>query len=98
VSGHCVAPGEGDPGLSIIDISTPAAARISSQVALVGAQAVTADAGTVYVGLNSGAIVAVDLVTGAVLNQLSVTNAVWDVGLAGNYLYAVTDDQLVAIS
>src|SRR5262249_33344242 len=89
----------GNGGLSVIDISTPANARIIHQVPLAGALAVTADAGTAYVELSSGLIVAIDLASGRQVDQVFLTRtSQGDLALAGDYLYAVTDNQLYAIS
>ncbi|MEO8428278.1 MAG: Ig-like domain-containing protein, partial [Verrucomicrobiota bacterium] len=98
VTGNFVAVAQPDFGLSIIDVSTPASARIVQHLGIAGAQAVVAGESTAYVGLDSGMIVAVDLVTGKLGDRISVINAVWDLALNGDYLYALTDDALVAIS
>ncbi|MBI3418163.1 MAG: Ig-like domain-containing protein, partial [Verrucomicrobia bacterium] len=97
-AGNFVAVAQPDAGLSIVDVSTPASARIIQQVRFSGAQAVAVGAGKAYAGLDSGLIVVVDLATGVLVNRVSVTNAVWDLGLTGNYLYALTDNQLFALS
>src|SRR6185436_9433164 len=74
------------------------AARIIHQVNLPGAQAITVGNGIGYVGLSSGAVFAVDLQNGEILSQVNVTNAVQDLALEGDYLYALTADRFVAIS
>lgn len=97
-SGNFIAVAAGQAGLAILDLSTPAEARIRHQVLLPGAQAVAADASMAYVGTDAGLVSAVDLVTGVVRSQTLVTNKVWDLALAGDYVYAVTDNRLLVIS
>ena len=97
-TGNYLAVAEGDAGVTVFDISTPATPRTLYQLRLVGAQAITADAGRLYVGLSTGAVAVVDLGTGALVQQISVNAAVWDLALADDYLYALTDDRIWAIS
>ncbi len=96
--GGFVAVAQPDAGLSVIDVSTPSAARIAQQIRLGGAQAVTAGSGLAYVGTDSGLIFTVDLRAGTVMSHISVTNAVWDLAVSGDLLYAITDDRLLVFS
>ncbi|MBI3414804.1 MAG: hypothetical protein HY043_05695 [Verrucomicrobia bacterium] len=96
-SGSLVAVADGPAGLAIIDISDPPNARIIHQVALSGsAQAVTAAGGIAYVGTDSGQIAAVDLASGTVLDQVSAGGFIHDLGIEGDVLFALIDNQLRA--
>ncbi len=98
-SGDLVAIADGIAGLAIVDISDPPAARIRYQVDLGGsAQAVTAAGGIAYVGLDSGVVIAVDLGSGTILQQSFAGNAVVDLALGGDYLYALTTTGLRTFS
>ena len=97
-SANFIAVATGDAGLSIVDATDPATARIIHQLQFGSeAQAVAAGGGMAYVGLSSGTIAAVELASGLFLHQLSVTNAVRDLALVGDYLYAMTDNRLYAV-
>ena len=66
-----IAVADGDAGLAIIDISDPPAAQILHQLSFAGtAQAVVVANDIAYIGLTSGNVVAVDMVTGAKLQRL----------------------------
>ena len=97
-SGDLIAVADGLAGLAVIDISDPPAAEIVHQVALGGAaQAVVAGGGVAYVGLTSGELAVVDLESGALIGQLSFSQAVEDLALAGDRLYVLTAGELHAI-
>ncbi len=98
-SGTLAAVAAGNAGLIVIDFSKPAAAHILQQVILPGTQAVAAGGGIGYVGLASGLIVAIDLTSGDVLDQVTpAPTAIQDLALEGDYLYALTADHLYVIS
>jgi hypothetical protein len=85
-------------GVEVFDLSTPASPRfLFGQVQSGAAQAVVAARGVAYVA-NLDSIVSLDFGTGLMVDQVSVTNTVHDLALAGDYLYALTDDRLYAIS
>jgi len=98
-AGNLVAVANGAAGLAIIDITDPRIARIIHQVNLGGvAQAVTTGGPVAYVGLSSGQVVAVDMISGTELARVPVGNAVQDVALGGEYLYVFTSGMLHAVS
>lgn len=98
VAGRFVAVASGDDGVPIIDADAPGAPTVVRTYPRAGAQAIAADGGVAYAGFASGAIVALDLDTGQAVHELSVTNAVVDVALQGDHLYALTESRLFAIS
>ena len=96
-SGSLVAVADGPAGLAVIDITDPPAARIIHQLNLgATAQAVAAAGGIAYVGLTSGAVVAVDLASGTILESVAAGGAVHDLGIEGDFLYVLRGDQLRA--
>ncbi|MEO8429176.1 MAG: Ig-like domain-containing protein, partial [Verrucomicrobiota bacterium] len=108
MSGNLVAVADGDQGLAVIDASDPAQARIARQVRLDGnAQGVAVAGKVAYVGLSTrsdekpGVLVAVDLVSGAILDQVSFPAGVFngdrigadhfhDVAVSGEEVYVLT--------
>ncbi len=97
-SGNLIAAAVSGAGLSVIDISQLSSAHISQQVSLGStAQAVATDGGIAYVGLASGEVVSVDMVSGAVLNRLKVNGAIQDVAVGQETLYALVQGTLYVI-
>jgi hypothetical protein len=96
-SGNLVAVADGPAGLAVIDVANPVTARIIQQIHLPGAQSVAVGAGIGYVGTSPGLVFSVDLLTGTVLNQVSVTDPVMDLFLEGDHLYALTRNRLHVI-
>ncbi|RKX35377.1 MAG: hypothetical protein DRP71_03680 [Verrucomicrobia bacterium] len=97
-SGNLVAVADGNEGLAVIDITDTTTARIIQQVNLPGAQSIAVGAGIGYVGLSSGRVVVVDLSSGSIIDQLSLSDPVQDLALEGDYLYALTGNRLHVIS
>ena len=99
-SGNLIAVAEDTEGLSVIDITDPPAARITQQIKFDGpARAVAAVSGVAYVGLASGKIVAVDMVTGTILDQSApLALPVQDLGIDGDYLFVATEAGLDALT
>ncbi len=96
---NLVAVADGAAGLAIIDVTDPPAAQIVYQLNLGGtAQAVTTAGRVAYVGLSSGQVVAVDMVSGTELGRVTVGSAVQDVALGGDTLYVLTRGTLHAVS
>src|SRR5688572_2966059 len=84
-SGNLIAVADDTAGLAIVDISDPPAARITAQIALGSAANAVAVAGnTAFVGLISGLVASVDLLTGEVLDQLNLSGAVHDLAISGD--------------
>ncbi|MGB2772595.1 MAG: lamin tail domain-containing protein, partial [Anaerolineae bacterium] len=94
-----VAVADGSAGLTILDVSNPTAATILHQVSLGSAvNAVAAGGDIAYAGLANGHVAAVDMATGAVLNQSTLTTAgINDLSLSGDYLYALVNDRVFAL-
>ncbi|MSU62107.1 MAG: hypothetical protein EXS31_06885 [Pedosphaera sp.] len=96
-SGNLVAVADDTAGLAIIDISIPANARIFHQVNLGGvAQAVTVAGSIAYVGLNPAQLVAVDMVSGTILEQLKLSGEVHDLAVEGEKLFCLLGNELRA--
>ena len=95
--GNLVAVADGAAGLAIIDMTDPPAARIVHQVPLGNTLAVTTAGRVAYAGLAWGQVVAVDMVSGTVLDRLAVTGAVQDLALGGDFLYVLTGEALHAV-
>ncbi|MCB1125341.1 MAG: Ig-like domain-containing protein, partial [Verrucomicrobiae bacterium] len=93
-----VAVADGPGGLAVADISDPAAAMLLRQVALGGEANCVTTAGTVaFLGLSNGQVVSVDMLTGTVLDRISLGGAVQDVALSGDTLYALVVGKLYAL-
>jgi hypothetical protein len=86
-------------GLILVDFTDPATARISGNVLLNTSVESVALAGNIaYAGCANGRVVAIDIVTGSVLETLSLARGtIMDLGLAGDYLYALTPSTLAAL-
>jgi hypothetical protein len=98
-AGNLVAVANGAAGLAIIDITDPRTPQITHQVNIAGvAQAVTTAGPVAYVGLSTGQVVAVDMVSGTELARVAVGSPVQDVALGGDYLYVLTSGTLHAVS
>jgi subtilase family serine protease len=94
-SGNLVALADGLAGLAVVDISDPPNAKITHQISVEGeARAVTTDGSIAYVGTSSGQLAEVDMVSGKVLQQLTISGAIEDVVLNGDYIYALTVGKL----
>ncbi|MCI0534826.1 MAG: hypothetical protein L0Z50_06335, partial [Verrucomicrobiales bacterium] len=98
VSGNYLAVAAGEAGLLIIDLSTPAEARIVNQLRFGNVTMVVASDGIAYVGQTVGTLKAVELTSGRVLGQTTPPGPLRDLALAGDHLYARTDDQLFVLS
>jgi hypothetical protein len=94
-----LAVADGSAGLAIVDASDPPAARITRQVAVGGsAQTVVSAGGIAYAGTDSGRLVAVDLASATVLEQLLTGGAVHDIGIEGDTLFVLLANELQAYS
>jgi hypothetical protein len=94
-SGNLVAAIDDTVGLLIIDVADPPAARIVNQIAFDGrARAVVTGANITYVGLNNGKVLAVDMLGGSTLAEISTGGVVDDLRLAGDILYVLLRDEL----
>jgi hypothetical protein len=86
---------DGSAGLAVIDIRDPLTARILHQVNLGGAaRSVTVVGNLALVGLLNNLIIVVDLPSGTVLSRYPVPAAVDDLGISGDFVYAVSGSQL----
>jgi hypothetical protein len=98
---HIVAA-TGSAGISMIDTLTGTLRAVSRQAGFGGQTAVSVAAanGVAYVGLGNGTVARVDLATGAPAGQLVVAagKEIQDLALVGDYLYALTLDDLHAIA
>ena len=98
---HIVAA-TGGAGISIIDTLTGTMNAVSRQTGFGGQTAVSVAAanGVAYVGLGNGSVARVNLATGALAGQLVVApdKVIQDLTLVGDYLYALTLDDLYAIA
>ena len=97
-AGDFIAVASGEAGVHLIGRGVSATPTLLHTLKRPGAQAIAADNNLAYVGFSSGAVAVLDLRTGRVLHELSATNAVWDLALHGDHLYALTDDRLLVIS
>jgi len=97
LAGDTVVVGCGDAGVALVDVSDPAAASVRHQVRFPGpVRSVAARAGLGYVGLNSGEVLVLDLVTGSEIARSNLGQPVHDLSLTGEFLYALTDQQVAA--
>lgn len=98
-SGDRVAVADGTSGLAVIDITDPPGAKVLHQVNLgATARSVAATAGIAYVGLSSGEIVSVDLLTGTELNRLGVDSAaIQDTFIIADTLYVLVIGRIFAV-
>lgn len=87
-SGDLVAVADGVAGLAVIDVTDPPAAHILHQVDLGStSRSVLTAANIAFVGLASGQVVSVDMISGALLDQVSVANAaIQDLAIGGETL------------
>ncbi|MBI3417732.1 MAG: Ig-like domain-containing protein [Verrucomicrobia bacterium] len=97
--GTLIAVADGPAGLAIIDISTPASATITKQINFLGGKviSVTTAGDIAIVGMDTGTIAAVDMLSGAVLSRLLQTVPIVDLVFGGDMLYALTPNALHAI-
>lgn len=91
-SGDLVAVATRTLGLTVVDISDPPAARITRVVTLNSESRCVAVAGQVaFVGLDSGQVVTVDMLTGDLLGYTYLASAsVSDLFLSGDHLFGLT--------
>jgi hypothetical protein len=90
-----IAVADGSSGVAIIDIGDPPNAGILRQISLNSpARSVVAGGGVAYVGTAGGKVVAVDLTTGAILEETDAGNTVPDLAIEGDLLFVLTDKQL----
>ncbi len=98
-SDRWVAVADGGAGLAVIDVAEPAAARVVRQIDLgITPRGVVTAGPFGYVGLESGEVVAVDLVNGTILGRLATGSSLQDVAIDREFLYALTQDRLFVIS
>ncbi len=97
LAGDTVVVGCGEDGVALVDVSDPATASVRHQVRFPApVRSVAARAGLGYVGLSSGEVLILDLVTGSEIARSNLGQPVHDLSLAGEFLYALTDRQLIA--
>ncbi|MEM7246083.1 MAG: Ig-like domain-containing protein [Acidobacteriota bacterium] len=94
-----VAVADGPTGLLVVDLSDPAAPTIAHQRGFgTSAQAVVVGAGVAHVGLADGRVVSVDLLTGAVVDSLTLSGPVQDLKMhshaGGDDILVLTEDHL----
>ncbi len=96
-----VAVADGSGGLAIIDITDPPAAFILYQVSQFtlggAATSITVAGDILYIGTNSGWLVAVDLLSGSILDRLALNKAIQDLVIERDTLYVTTSNILYAI-
>jgi hypothetical protein len=100
ISDTDLAVADGAAGLVVVDVSDPASASMRHQVALGGyAQAVAASAGMAYVGLRSGRLSLVDLVTGTERQRQNLgPQPVDDVVVSGGWVWVLRGQDLLAFA
>lgn len=96
-NGNLIAVADGPDGLAVIDASDPARARLLLQVPAGTVSAVTAAAGLAYAGLQSGHVLAIELLDGTILRRLSLGQPIRDVALGNDHLYVLTETTLFAL-
>jgi hypothetical protein len=97
--GNDVPVADGLAGLAIIDLRDPTNPRIRAQVPLSSyAESVAAAGGIAYVGLRNGQLVVVDLATAAEIQRLNLGAEVFDVAVAGDFVWAIAGNELRAFS
>lgn len=106
-STRSVAVAAGSAGLLIVDFSSPPMVSIEHQLPPIvlpvtglgigDALCVAAAANFAYVGLSNGLVVAVDTVSGFALSSVDLGEAVNDLGIEGDTLYAVTTNTIHAM-
>lgn len=96
-AGNAIAVADGPAGLAVVDVTDPPAAAIVRQVPLLGnARAVTTAAGVAYVGLDTGSLVAIDLATGSLLQEITSSQGIHDLAIEGDVLYVAAANELRA--
>ncbi len=99
--GSLVAVAVGDGGLSVIDVSDPPSARIVHQITRAelggNANTVVVTNDLAFVGGRGGAVTSVDLLTGTALDAVDVGDAVEDISLARDHVYALTEGRMYVI-
>ncbi len=93
-SSDLIAVGDGFGGLQIVDISDPPSASIVRNVPTWrlgngGVQAVATAGNVAFVGSSSGIVAKVDMLSGSVLGRRSLGAPIQDLGVRGDYLYAL---------
>jgi hypothetical protein len=99
-TGNLIAVADDTAGLAVIDINDPPASKIIHQATLGSvAQAVDTAGNLAFVGLTSGLLVSVDMLSGNVIDRLPLgSGAINDVVFNGDNLYALTDSKLHTVS
>lgn len=100
-NGGFVAVADYQSGLAIVDISNPAAVRLSAQVNLGAAvQSVTVNGGLAIAGTTTGQIVTVDLATATILGRVNLHGgaAIQDLAVWRETLYALQVGKLTALN
>jgi Bacterial Ig domain len=82
----------------VIDSGKPSNVRITRQISLGTAVAVTTTGSLAYVATDSPRLVLVEMRSGGVLDQIAIPAMVQDLAVAGDYLYALTPDRLHVVS
>lgn len=100
-TGVLVAVADGPAGLQVIDITDPPAARIVQSVSSVvlGGEAtcVAAVSNLAFVGLSTGVLASVDMVSGTVLERVNVGGPLVDVVVAGDAIFAADGTHLYTL-
>lgn len=100
-SGSRIAVADGNAGLAILDISDPPAAAIVRQIPQVelgGPANAVATAGRIaFAGTSSGVVAAVDLLTGTVLDRVSLPGAIHDVAIEAEHVFVLTVGRLFSM-
>lgn len=93
--GTLLAVADGPAGLVVVDIADPPAAAILHQVSVGGEAQCVATAGNIaFVGLSNGQIVSVDMLTGMVVDRLTIGGSVQDLALSATTLFALIPGKL----
>lgn len=98
LAGDAVVVGCGEAGVALVDLTDPAAAFVRRQLRFPSSvRSVAARAGLGFAGLDSGDVIVFELESGAETSRSNLGRPVHDLSLTGNFLYALTDQQLVAL-
>ncbi|MBK8097224.1 MAG: Ig-like domain-containing protein [Planctomycetes bacterium] len=89
-----VAVADGPAGLAIVDLNEPATPVLRHQVALGDVQAVAVAGGVVVAGTTGGRIAVVDVERGILLMERTIGDAIVDLQVLGDFVYALTSSRL----
>ena len=97
-----IAVGDGDAGLAVIDVSDPPAATIQYQIPITvlggRVRAIQTADRLAYLGTSAGTLLLLDMVSGTLLERVSVAGiAIDDLGLGGDHLFVLTNDELLRL-